>query len=549
MNINPLNRCDFYKTGHVLQYPEGTSLVYSNFTARKSRIKGIEHVVFFGMQYVILQFLIKEWNEGFFNQPLLTEETNGTSSPKIGVLNKYKRRLDNALGKDAVPLDHIEALHKLGYLPLEIKALPEGTLVGIKVPCFTIRNTRDEQFWLVNYLESVLSNLIWKPITSATLAFQYRKVFEEYYKKTVDKNGNGSAAVMWQGHDFSMRGMSGEHDSNASGAAHMLSFYGTDTVSAIDFLEDYYFADSDKEIIGGSVPATEHSVMCMGGKDGEFETFRRLICDLYPSGIISIVSDTWDYWTVINDYLLRLKEEIISRTGSPLGIDKVVIRPDSGDPYRIIVGYFPEELIKRNGRIYQLGSPLDSKPLEQWEIDGTIERMWGLFGGSVTAAGYRQLNPKIGLIYGDSITLERQKLILEGLKRKGFASTNVVLGIGSFTYEYQTRDTFGFAMKATYGEVREYDTEIVGEYQTDIKFTERIVGREIFKDPKTDDGTKKSARGLLCVTEDDNNELILKDRCTWEEEAQGLLETVFLDGVLTKEQSLSEIRNRLNSYL
>lgn len=522
---NPLTKIDFYKADHRRQYPEGTCLVYSNFTARKSRIEGVEEVVFFGMQYVILSFLIRDWNNGFFNRP------------KDVVVAEYKRRMDNALGKDAVPVDHIEALHDLGYLPLEIKALPEGTLVPIKVPCFTIRNTRDEQFWLVNYLESVLSNKIWKPITSATIALQYRKVFEKYYRETVSSDGDGSAAVMWQGHDFSMRGMSGDEDSCTSGAAHLLSFFGTDTVAAIDFLEDFYFANSDKEMIGGSVPATEHSVMCMGGMEDEFGTFRRLITELYPSGIVSIVSDTWDYWQVINEFLPALKEEIISRTGNPLGIDKVVIRPDSGDPYRIIVGYFPHEVHNDEEGTYTLNGVGEKVYLTQHEIDGSIERMWQTFGGSLTPQGYRQLCPKIGLIYGDSITLQRQKLILEGLKRKGYCSTNVVLGIGSFTYEYQTRDTFGFAMKATYGEIKSPVTST------------QVEGREIFKDPKTDDGTKKSARGLLAVVEDRDRNLVLKDRCTWEEEREGLLETVFLDGAIAKAQTLSEIRERLTSQL
>jgi nicotinamide phosphoribosyltransferase len=525
---NPLTKIDFYKADHRRQYPEGTTMVYSNFTPRKSRIKGVNHVVFFGMQYLVLSFLIEEWNRGFFNQP------------KEKVVARYKRRMDNSLGKDAVPVDHIEALHDLGYLPLEIKALPEGTLVPIRVPCFTIRNTRDEQFWLVNYLESVISNKIWKPTTSATIAFQYRKVFEQYYRETVDKTGTGNAGIMWQGHDFSYRGMSGDEDAATSGAGHLLSFFGTDTVMAIDFLEDYYFADSDKEIVGGSVPATEHSVMCMGSQDGELSTFRRLICDLYPSGIVSIVSDTWDYWQVINEFLPQLKDEVLQRTGSPIGVDKVVIRPDSGCPYRIIVGYFPEEYHEAEGKLICNET---GKELQIWEVEGSIERLWQTFGGSYTNENYRLLCPKIGLIYGDSITMERQIQILDGLKRKGFASTNVVLGIGSFTYEYQTRDTMGFAMKATYGELLDEIEDGPGQYDY-VK-----TGREIFKDPKTDDGTKKSARGLLSVVQNEEGELVLRDRCTWEEEKQGLLETVFLDGELVRTSTLAEIRTRINNQL
>jgi nicotinamide phosphoribosyltransferase len=525
---NPLTKIDFYKAGHRQQYPEGTTRVYTNGTFRKSRMDGIDHVVFFGLQYIILRFLIHEWKIGFFMRP------------KQEVVNYYKRRMDNALGKNAIPVDHIEALHDLGYLPLEIKALPEGTLVPLRVPAFTITNTMPEFFWLVNYLESAISNKIWKPCTSATIALQFRKNFEYYYQLTVG-NSIPNSPVMWQGHDFSYRGMSGDEDACLSGAGHLLSFWGTDTVPAIDFLEDYYFADSDRELIGGSVPATEHSVMCMGGKEGEIETFRRLITEVYPSGIVSIVSDTWDFWQVVTQFLPDMKDEIINRTGSPIGIDKVVIRPDSGDPYRILVGYFPEEIREKDGKFWHFHS---GKEVQWYEVKGLVECLWDTFGGSVSPMGFRQVNSKVGAIYGDSINLTNQVQILEGLMRKGFASTNIVLGIGSFTYEYQTRDTFGFAMKATYGELEvEEKDETVGFATTEV------VGREIFKDPKTDDGTKKSARGLVQVFEDDNHELQLKDRCSWEEEKEGLLQTVFLNGEIVNTTTLSEVRDRINSYI
>jgi len=490
MKMNPLMLIDFYKADHRRQYPEGTELVYSNFTPRKSRQAENENLVFFGLQYFVKEYLVKQWNEGFFNVP------------KEKVIADYKRRMDNALGKDSIPIEHIAELHDLGYLPLVVKGLPEGTIVSPKIPVVTVYNTQPKFFWLTNYLESLMSAILWKPSTSATTAFQYRKVFTQYAKETV--GGKDLDFVYWQGHDFSFRGMSGIEDACISAAGHLLSFYGTDTVPAIDFHEVYYQGNSDKELIGGSVPATEHSVMCMGTKDNEIGTFERLISELYPNGIVSIVSDTWDFWQVITEYLPKLKSQILARNG------KVVIRPDSGDPVKIIVG--DKDAVP--------GSP---------EYKGAIECMWETFGGTITEKGYKLLDSHIGLIYGDSITLQRQKDILEGLKAKGFASFNVVLGIGSYTYEYVTRDTYGFAMKATYGEVN-------GE------------GRNIFKDPKTDDGTKKSAKGLLCVIEE-IGQLKLKDQCSWEEEKQGLLKTVFENGKLFNEQTLSEIRSRINNQL
>lgn len=490
MNINPLMLIDFYKADHRRQYPEGTELVYSNFTPRKFRDGLSQDLVFFGLQYFIKEYLINQWNEGFFKQP------------KEKMLADYKRRMDNALGKDSISVEHIAQLHDLGHLPLVIKALPEGTVVGPKIPILTIQNTQPEFFWLTNYLESLMSAILWKPCTSATTAFHYRKRFTYYAEETV--GGTALDFVYWQGHDFSFRGMSGIEDACISAAGHLLSFYGTDTVPAIDFLEQYYSANSDLEMVGGSVPATEHSVMCMGTEENEISTFERLITELYPKGIVSIVSDTWDFWQVITDFMPRLKNQILARDG------KVVIRPDSGDPVKIIVG----------DKEATPGSP---------EYKGAIECLWEVFGGNITQKGYKLLDPHIGLIYGDSINLGRQEAILNGLKEKGFASFNVVLGIGSFTYEYVTRDTYGFAMKATYGEVN-------GE------------GRNIFKSPKTDDGTKRSAKGLLAVHQI-NDTLLLQDECTKETANTGLLKTVFENGRLIKDQSLSQIRERVNKQL
>src|SRR5258708_22036540 len=351
----------------------------------------------------------------------------------------------------------------------------------MRVPIFTIKNTLPEFFWLTNMLETVLSAILWKPCTSATTCFEYLRAFTRYAKETV---GEDLSFIPWQGHDFSFRGMSGIEDAVMSGAGILLSLTGTSTIPSIDLLEHYYRTDTEKEWIEVSVPATENSVMCMGTQGDESGTFERLITKVYPAGIVSIVSDTWDFWQVITGFLPELKDKILARNG------KVVIRPDSGDPVKIIIGD-PDAPV---------GSP---------EYKGAIECLWETFGGTITEKGYKLLDGHIGLIYGDSITTERQLAILEGLKNKGFASYNVVLGIGSYTYEYVTRDTFGFAMKATYGEVNG-------------------VGRDIFKDPKTDDGTKKSAKGLMQVYRNPaTGKLALKAHCTWEDEAHGELRTVF----------------------
>lgn len=481
--MNPLLLTDFYKVGHPFQYPENTTLVYSNLTPRKSRISNVNEMVFFGLQYFVKEYLIKYFNENFFSQP------------KEKVIAEYKRRIVSSLGSNLPTYEHIERLHDLGYLPIEIKALPEGSRVKMRVPCLTIVNTLPEFYWLTNFVESLMSAVIWQPCTSATIAYEYRKLLNRYAEDT----GMPKEFVQWQGHDFSFRGLSSLESAITSGMGHLLSFTGTDTIPAIDALEQYYGANAEHELIGGSVPATEHSVMCSGEKDSELETFDRLISKVYPEGIVSIVSDTWDLWKVCTEYLPALKDKIMARNG------KVVIRPDSGDPVLIICG-----------------NP-DGKT--EAERKGVVELLWDVFGGTITEKGYKLLDSHIGAIYGDSITLERAAQICHWLQKKGFAS-QVVFGIGSYTYQYNTRDTFGLAMKATY-------VEISGE------------GREIFKNPVTDDGTKISATGLLKVIKT-NDGYSLQDKVTWFEEAQSELRTIFKDGKLTKEYSLSEIRKTLH---
>lgn len=484
--INTMLALDFYKSDHRRQYPENTELVYSNFTPRKSRVEGVDEMVFFGLDYAIQEYLIDRMNTQFFHKP------------KDEVVDSYIRRMDNALGKGAIDREHIEALHDLGYVPLLIKALPEGTKVPMGVPAFTMYNTHKDFAWVTNYFETLLSSLIWKPCTSATTAHQFRNLFDKYAKLT----GADSSAVDFQGHDFSFRGMSGFEDACMSGAAHLLSFKGTDTVPAIDFLEMFYAANSDREFVGGSVAATEHSVMCAGGMESELETIRRLL-RLYPTGILSVVSDTWDFWKVVTEYLPILKDEIVARWERDPN-SKLVIRPDSGVPHQIL-----------NGAEHSSKGPQNL---------GLIGCLGNIFGYTVNEKGYKRLHPCIGAIYGDGINMEEATRILSGLENSGWESTSVVLGLGSYTYQYVTRDTYGTVCKATY-------CEIDGE------------SYPIFKSPKTG-AWKKSHKGLLRV----NSDLTVSEDVSWDEEKGGLLQSVFVDGVhLHRNNNLSEIRERIKN--
>lgn len=843
MRINPLLMSDGYKQGHHAQYPSGTEYVYSNTTPRKSRYTGIDKVVVFGIQYFIRDFLIERFNEDFFEQPL------------DKVMTSYKMIIDHYLGPNVINEEQVAYLHGLGYLPLHIKALPEGTLCPIGVPLMTIINTDPKCYWLTNFVETISQTMTWGMITSATIAYEYKKIFTKYNNLTSDSNDN---VIPWQAHDFSMRGMSSFESSYTSAAAHLLSFCGTDSIPGIVFLEQYYWANCEEELIGGSVSATEHAVMCAGGEENERETVRRLIEDIYPEGIVSIVSDTWDFWKMVTETYPSLKPSIMNRNG------KVVVRPDcyddqteiltdsgwkfftnlsendlvaqvlddgsrefvkpleiinqtysgimhqfkdfhgkvdllvtpnhrmvlkqngkeriveasdlsryghyhqkmirsasassnpnihlsdlerlriafqadgsfqtgcnenkirfsfakqrkidrlcyildnlkfeykiydlkdgrhefnitlpvsdfskdfewvnnntltkewceefieecshwdscrrsderfkfdttilsvankvefialsagygalkstysdnrsdkfsdlitihilkdnevggqswentevnytgtvhcvkvpsgkvfvrrnrctlvsgnSGDPVKIICGYHvnPKKLDRTQSDIAQYGLSQslhmsyfhdhydaiqitdgtyynsNLEKLEPHEVDGAIVCLYKSFGGTINSKGYKELDIHIGLIYGDSITLERAERICQELMIKGYATTNVVYGVGSYTYQYNTRDTFGLACKATW-------VQING------------IAKSIYKDPKTDDGTKKSAKGLLSVMIS-GDKLILINDCTPAQEKIGELQTVFLNGESVREFSLKEIRQRLSSYV
>jgi nicotinamide phosphoribosyltransferase len=515
MSTPAIHYTDGYKVDHRPMYPPGTVKIQSNFTPRRSRVKGVDHITFFGLQYFIKRYLVQKYNEWF-------------AMPEDVAVARYKRRIDDYLGpKHTVTFDHVRALHRLQRLPITIKALPEGSRVPMRVMPVSITNTHPDFAWLVNYLETLMSCTLWGPSTSATTAHEFKRILTHWAMETVGDDG----FVPFQAHDFSFRGMFGVEAAEMSGAGHLLEFVGTDTIPAIDFLEDYYGADSSKELIGTSVTATEHAVMCMGTGfyvwdrykgdwayqgEAELALFKRLITEVYPSGIISLVSDTWSLWRVVTEYMPMLKGEIMARDG------KLVLRPDSSPktPVEILVG-------DADGRKYGYADG-HGEAAEK----GLIRSLWETFGGTLTPRGYKLLDSHVGAIYGDSITMERAHLICKGLAAQGFASTNVVLGVGSYTYQYVTRDTYSWAMKATYGEVRMPDG--------------KLLEIEIFKDPETDDGEKKSARGIVRVVKNAAGEYEAMDRSTWAQEAdENELLSVFVDGVLVAETTLAEIRGRL----
>lgn len=480
--MNPMLLIDFYKAVHAEMLPKDITKSVSYFTPRMSRVERWDKVVMFGLQGFIKTYLIDYFNEEFFSKPF--EE----------VIGAYKRIMDAALGAEAYKIEKIEKLHKLGYLPIEIIALPEGTLVPMHVPMFGITNTHPEFAWLPQSLESLISAESWHPMIAATVGYTYRQIVNEYYAKTCDNNVPRARALG----AFDFRGEECTDSAIKAGAGWCLSFLNTATVPTIPYLEQMYACDCTKEPVAFGSPSTEHSVMCSNyAMDGDEVTLlKRLLTEIYPNTSFSAVLDSYDYWNIIDNVLPQIKEEILAHNGCML------MRGDSGDCVEVVTQ--------------------------------TVFKLWEQFGGTVNSKGYKVLDPHVKAIYGDSITIQRCEEIYRILEENGFACSNVALGVGSFSMQCIeedgilkpfTRDTFSSCIKATYCEIADKPYSI-------------------FKNPK-DGGFKKSQKGCCVVYED----LTFKDGFTWEEAcntAENQLVPVFKDGELLVEQSLQQVRAKLH---
>lgn len=576
--INPVFLTDSYKLSHIKFTSEGVETIYSNLTPRfthylEEKFKYFDGgVVCFGLQAALQKILVEYWDTHFFKRD------------KEDVINEAKRLLSRYIGMEN--LKHFEDLHDLGYMPIKVKALAEGSIIGKGIPYFTITNTHKDYQWLPNYLESVLSAEVWKPMTTATIG---RAMKSLAVKASIETTGNAEGAE-FQLHDFSFRGQSGIESAASAGGGFLLSTMGTDNIPSIAWMEHYYKANAEKEDIAFSVSAGEHSVTTLGiqieanklkniaslryedlTEDdylyyGEVE-YAKYVVKKFPQGIVSYVADSYDYFKFITKTLPNLKDSIMSRDG------KFVVRGDSGDPVEIIAGIeikdysdcstlsiastdcfsdsfdFSNPNIENNlvknvfsykGKDYEqqyaitydrFGKVSDYHilKLEEYELTakekGTIQVLFDIFGGTVNSKGYIELDEHIGMIYGDGITEERATEIFKRLEVRGFASTNVVFGVGSYTLNMLSRDDLGTAVKAT----------------SAVVDGKRL---SIYKDPKTDT-SKKSARGLLKVSQHSNGVLYLEDNVTEEEEAEGMLEVVYEDGLFYNQKTYSEVLTKL----
>jgi nicotinamide phosphoribosyltransferase len=457
---------DSYKLTHFKQYPKGTTKVYSYLESRG----GVhDKTLFFGLQYYLKKYL----------------EGNVVSMEDIDEAEMFSKL---HFGNDLFNREGWEYIVKRygGKLPIKIMAVKEGSLVKNSNVLMTIENTDPNCFWLTNVLETLLMK-IWYPITVATNSFYAKKIIAE----ALENSAENLDSLPFKLHDFGYRGVSTEEQARVGGMAHLVNFMGTDTVYSIMSANEFYNKEEFK-MYAYSVPASEHSVACSYGKESEEKYFLTMI-ENYPTGILSIVSDTYNVFNFVETMSDKFRNKILSRNGT------VVFRPDSGDPVEV------------NTKL--------------------IDILWKKFGGTYVK-GYKLLDPHVRLIQGDGIDINTLKEILNQMMANGYSADNWVFGSGGGLLQKFDRDTQKFALKASY-------IEINGK------------GKAISKDPVTSKG-KRSKAGILklhdsgreftTINSVDESESMFKSY-------HNALELVYENGEIKREQSFDEIREKSNQYL
>ncbi|WP_444926073.1 nicotinate phosphoribosyltransferase [Microbulbifer sp. TRSA002] len=409
---NPILNVDSYKTSHYLQYPEGTQYVSSYIESRGGQFK---EAVFFGLQAFIKQYL---------TTPISAEHIEEAEELCLAHGLPFNRE-----GWEYILQEH------QGYLPIEIQAVPEGSVIPTRNVLVQIVNTDPQCFWLTSYIETALLRAIWYPTTVATQSREAKKVIQRYLLETAE----GLDSLPFKLHDFGARGASSEETAAIGGLAHLVNFQGTDTIAAVLAGRRYYAAP----MAGFSIPAAEHSTMTSWGREQEAKAYENMLTQFSGDNrLVAVVSDSYDLWSAIeNIWGGELKERVENNGGT------LVIRPDSGDPVDIVTQ--------------------------------TIERLMRIFGATINSKGFRVLPDFIRVIQGDGISLHTIEGILSAMKARKQSAENISFGMGGELLQKVNRDTMRFAMKAS-------AVRVDGLW------------RDVYKDPATDSG-KRSKRGRLAL--------------------------------------------------
>jgi nicotinamide phosphoribosyltransferase len=442
---------------HYVQYPPGTTEVYSYIESRGGEF---DKFVFFGLQAYLKKSLSRVPTMSEIDQAEKIVLAHGLPFNRQGWVD----------------------LHNLGYWPVEIKALPEGMVVPTHVPCVTICNTDPRFFWITSFLETALLRAVWYPSTVATISYNAKKIISKYLKETCDDPDWKTSILPFRLHDFGSRGVSSEESAALGGLGHLVNFMGTDTMSALIAAMEFYNA---KDVVGYSIPASEHSTITSWGEQHESDAYQNMITQ-FGSGLYAVVSDSYDLdFAVRSIWGEELRHDVLDAKGT------LVVRPDSGDPATIVVS--------------------------------TLNTLGTKFDYTTNSKGYMVLNPKVRVIQGDGINLKSIPQILEAVKQSGWSTENLAMGMGGMLLQGCNRDTLKWAMKAS---------------SVTINGNEKGVN----KNPKTDPG-KASKKGKFSVVAE-NGDLVCKPRngfAAWD-----IMQTVYRDGNLLVDWTFDDVRNWSN---
>jgi len=431
MFTNLILNTDSYKASHFLQYPAETEVVSSYIESRGGQFP---QTLFFGLQAFIKEYLLKPITRADIDEAEALFAAHGVP---------FFRQ-----GWEQIVQQHV------GFLPIEIAALPEGTLVPTGNALMQIRNTDPQAFWLTSYLETALLRAVWYPTTVATLSWQVKQSIRQSLDVTCD---NPTAELPFKLHDFGARGVSSHESAALGGMAHLVNFMGGDTVVALLAARKYYGAD----MAGFSIPAAEHSTITAWGREGEADAYANMLQQFGQAGkLLAVVSDSYDIYQAVSEIWGKQLRTQVESSGAT-----VVIRPDSGVPEEIV----PE----------------------------VLERLYAEFGGRVNSKGYKVLSDCVRVIQGDGVDVDSIGVILQRIQQAGFSTENVAFGMGGGLLQKVNRDTLRFAMKAS-------AMQINGAW------------RDVYKQPVTDSG-KHSKRGRLAVIRDAGViKTIREDALSWE---------------------------------
>lgn len=453
---------DSYKVSHYKQYPPGSEFVYSYFESRGGQFP---EVVFFGLQYYLKRYLAGQ---------VVTREKIKAADELLSA--HFGKQVLNRAG-----WEHILKAHG-GRLPVSIKAAPEGSTIANRNVLMTIENTDPACYWLTNYLETLLVQ-VWYGCTVATQSRAMKKLILGYLQETGDPS-----LIGFKLHDFGYRGVSSVETAGMGGAAHLVSFQGTDTLAGIELLRQYYGA----AMPGFSIPAAEHSTITSWGRDHEVDAYANML-SAYPDGLVAVVSDSYDIFHACGEiWGGDLRDKVLSRDGT------LVIRPDSGDP-----------------------------PIVVCQV---LDVLAGRFGSTTNAKGYRVLPPQVRIIQGDGIDFEMLEKIMSAMKAAKWSVDNIAFGSGGGLLQKLNRDTLKFAFKCASIRVNGID-------------------RDVYKDPVTDHG-KVSKAGRMKLVKRSGNYATLMNRAEASKSDPGFAEAkdelveVFRDGVVTRDWTFDEIRDR-----